>query len=124
WALAGGMALGATTAIGLRRRGPYLTGQMAPLEAPEGSALLLPLDLGRLRRRTVTLGRGGRGEWRLPGWAGSLRLAADRQGRVLLIPVAGEATVDGRPVNRPQLLADGAVIGCGAYRFRYENLLQ
>jgi len=125
WALAGGaMAAGAIALIGARRRGPYLAGQLTPLDAPAEAGLLLPLDLGRPRRRRVTLGRGGQGEWRLPGWSGSIRLDADRGGNAVLVPVAGEVTVDGRPVGRPLPLADGAVIGCGAYRIRYENLLK
>jgi len=94
------------------------------MDAPAEAGLLLPLDLGRPRRRRVTLGRGGKGEWRLPGWSGAVRLDADRGGNAVLVPVAGEVTVDGRPVGRPQSLADGAVIGCGAYRIRYENLLK
>lgn len=123
WALAGSVVLGTTVAVGMRRRGPYLTGQLAPLETPEG-AEMLPLDLGRLRKRQVILGRGGKGEWRLPGWAGALRLSTDRSGNVTLVPLAGKVTLDDRPVRVPQPLADGAVIGCGAYRIRYENLLQ
>jgi hypothetical protein len=125
WALTGGALTGAgvLAAVGIRRRGPFLTGQLAPLAAPADPGLTLPRDLGRERRRQVTLGRGARGEWRLPGWLGTIRLHADRLGSVWLTPLAGEVTVDGQPVGRPQLLADGAVIGCGAYRIRYENLL-
>ncbi len=126
WPMLAGAGVVGLSALGLlagRRRGPYLTGQLVPLEAPAGSELL-PLDLGRLQRRQVVLGRGGKGRWRLSGWAGSVRLSADRLGNVELVPVTGEVTVDDRPVRGPQPLADGAVIRCGEYRIRYENLLQ
>lgn len=126
WLLGSGMVLGAggVAVVGSRRRGPYLSGQLAPVVVPDGATLTLPRDLSRERRRQVYLGRRGAGEWQLAGWDGVLRLTVAPDGGVALTPVAGEVTVDGAPVHQVRVLADGALIGCGAYRIRYENLLQ
>jgi hypothetical protein len=113
-------------AVGLaasRRNGPCLSGQLIPLAAPAAAPLLAPRDLGSERRRRVIVGRGGQGVWALPGWAGAVRLTAVSRRTVSISPLAGEATVDGLPLRQPTDLADGAVIGCGEYRIRYENLL-
>lgn len=105
-----------------RRNGPYLSGQLLPVALPAG-ALLAPRDLGSERRRQVILGRRGQGAWALPGWPGAVRLTAVSRRTVSINPLAGEATLDGQPLRRPTDLQDGAVIGCGEYRIRYENLL-
>lgn len=115
----GGVAGGAAVR---RRNGPFLSGQLIPLVTP-AAAPLLPRDLDSERRRQIVLGRGGHGPWGLPGWPGALRLTAVSRRTVSISPLAGEATVDGQPVQRPTDLQDGAVIGCGEYRIRYENLL-
>jgi hypothetical protein len=124
--IAGGGATLGLAAVGLaasRRHGPCLSGQLIPLAAPAAAPLLAPLDLGSERRRRVIVGRGGQGVWALPGWAGAVRLTAVSRRTVSISPLAGEATVDGLPLRQPTDLADGAVIGCGEYRIRYENLL-
>ncbi len=100
-----------------------MSGQLAPLAAPAAAPLLLPRDLGSERRRQVILGRRGQGAWALPGWPGAVRLTAAGRRTVRISPLTGEAMVDGQPLRRPTDLADGAVIGCGEYQFRYENLL-
>jgi hypothetical protein len=106
-----------------RRPRSYLAGRLIPLSGPVGAALPLPRELDGERRRQVDLGRRGRGDWRLPDWTGALRLTAGPRGRVRIAVIAGEATVQDQPLRRPMLLEDGAVIGCGTYRIRYENLL-
>ncbi len=124
WA-GGGATLGLATLglIAVRRRGPYLTGQLAPVAIPAGSALALPRDLGHERRRQVILGRRGEHTWRLEGWSGAVRLTAASRRSVTISPLDGEATLDGQPLRHATSLEDGAVIGCGEYQIRYENLL-
>lgn len=117
------LGLAALGLIVLRRQGPYLTGQLAPVATPAGSALALPRDLGHERRRQVILGRRGEQTWRLEGWSGAVRLTAESCRSVTISPLDGEATLDGQPLRHATPLADGAVIGCGEYRIRYENLL-
>lgn len=127
WPLVAGTGLGGLSALGLaigRRRGPYLTGQLVPVATPAGSPALLARDLAPERRRQVYLGRRAQGAWQLPGWEGTLRLWAANRRTVNISALAGEATLDGQPLRQPTPLADGAVIGCGAYRIRYENLLE
>jgi hypothetical protein len=126
WFLGSGvlLGLGGVTAVNQARRSPYLSGQLTPLAVPAAVNLTLPRDLGRERRHAIYLGRRGAQEWRLPGWAGTVRLSAGRSGGVVITPVAGEVSVDGQPARPGQALADGAVLGCGEYRIRYENLLQ
>lgn len=122
----GGGAMLGLTAVGLivlRRRGPYLTGQLAPVATPAGSALALARDLGHERRRQVILGRRGEHAWRLEGWSGAVRLTAESRRSVTISPLDGEATLDGQPLRHATSLEDGAVIGCGEYQIRYENLL-
>ncbi len=124
WA-SGGVTFG-LAALGLtimRRQGPYLSGQLAPVAAPAGSPLVLPRDLGAERRRQVILGDRGEQAWQLAGWPGAVRLTATSRRAVTISPLAGAATLDGQPLRQATALADGAVIGCGEYRIRYENLL-
>ena len=124
WAGGGGtLGLVARGLIVLRRSGPYLTGQLAPVVVPADSPLMLPRDLSHERRRQVILGRRGEQAWRLEGWPGAVRLTAASRRSVTISSVAGEATLDGQPLRQPTALADGVVIGCGAYQIRYENLL-
>ena len=127
WPLwAGGGATLGLAALGLivvRRPGPCLTGQLTPMATPAGSALVLPRDLGLERRRQVTLGRRGEHAWRLDGWDGAVRLTAESSRGVAISPVAGAATLNGQPLRQATPLEDGALIGCGEYQIRYENLL-
>ncbi len=127
WPVLAGAGIVGLSALGLlagRRRGPHLTGQLVPVTTPAGGSLLAPRDLALERRRRIYLGKRGRGEWRLPGWEGTLELWATSLRTVTVNVVEGEATLNGQPLRRPLPLADGAVIGCGEYRIRYENLLE
>jgi hypothetical protein len=105
-----------------RRRGPWLSGVLNPVRLPPAAGLLLPRDLGRERRKAVYIGRLGKGEWSLPGWPGTMRLAVTATGQVSLEPVDGDIAVDGRSISQPVVLRDGARLQCGLYEFRYENL--
>jgi hypothetical protein len=124
WA-GGGVTLGlaALGLIAVRRPGPCLTGQLTPLATPAGSTLVLPRDLSVERRRQVILGRRGEQAWRLDGWDGAVRLTAESSRSVTISPMAGAATLNGQPLRQVTPLEDGAVIGCGEYQIRYENLL-
>jgi hypothetical protein len=123
--------LGVSTVLGAggvvvarhRRHGPYLGGQLVLVAVPDGAPLSPPRDLGRERRRQVYLGQRGAGAWRLPGWPGMVRLTADRNGGTSLTAVTGEVTLDEQPARHTVPLLDGAIIGCGGYRIRYDNLL-
>lgn len=127
WPLAAGVSAvglgGLAGSAAVRRRGPFLSGQLVPLAAPAAAPLLATRDLGSEHRREMSLGRRGQGAWALPGWPGAVRLTAVGRRTVSISPLAGEATVDGQPLRLSTDLADGAIIGCGEYRFRYENLL-
>jgi hypothetical protein len=123
WAGGGTLGLATLGLLALRRSGPYLTGQLAPVAVPAGSPLAQPRDLSHERRRQVILGRRGEQAWRLEGWSGAVRLTAANRRSVTISPVAGEATLDGWPLRQPTALADGVLIGCGEYQIRYENLL-
>lgn len=126
WPFLGGGVLGISGLAGLlivRKQGPFLTGQLAPIAVPADSAPVMPRDLGAERRRHVYLGQHGEREWRLAGWRGTVQLTASGRRSVHIRPVAGEALLNGQALQRPTALEDGAVIGCGEYRIRYENLL-
>lgn len=126
WPLVAGGGMAGAGALGLlasRRRGPHLTGQLLPIAAPAGGPTLVPRDLALERRRQAVLGRGGEAGWQLPGWPGALCLRATGRRTTAIIPLNGEATLNGQPLRREAPLTDGAIIGCGEYRIRYENLL-
>lgn len=126
WPFLIGGALGISGLAGLlivRKQGPFLTGQLAPIAVPADSTLVMPRDLGSERRRRVYLGQRGEREWRLTGWPGTVRLTVEGRRSVNISPVAGEIMLNGQALHRPTPLEDGAVIGCGAYQIRYENLL-
>ncbi len=114
---------GIASILVVRGQGPFLTGQLAPIAVPADSTLVMPRDLGAEHRRQVHLGQRGEREWRLAGWPGTVQLTASGRGSVSISPVAGEATLNGQALHHPTALEDGAVIGCGAYQIRYENLL-
>ncbi len=127
WPLLAGAGIVGLGTLGLltgRRRGPYLTGQLVPVATPAGSPVTAARDLAIERRRQVYLGRRAQGAWQLPGWDGTLRLWAVNRRTVHISLLAGEATLNGQPIRQPTPLTDGAVIGCGEYRIRYENLLE
>jgi Mg-chelatase subunit ChlD len=120
----GGALLLALAGWGVTRsRGPFLTGQLVPVAVPAGSDLAIPLDLGRDRRKGVLVGKHGTGRWRLPDWPATVRLSASDRRTVTIGNVEGEVSVNGQPLRHPKTLEDGAVIACGEYRLRYENLL-
>jgi Mg-chelatase subunit ChlD len=125
-ALMGGSLLlisgGALRVAGHRRRN-YLTGRLVALSGLTGEALPTPRELDAEHARTVVLGVGDAGEWQLAGWQGTVRLESAARGEATLIPVLGEVRLNDQPLVHATLLADGDVIACGAYRIRYENLL-
>ena len=110
-------------AIAMRNRPGFLTGQLAPLAGPDLAPLPLALDLSSSRSRHFAIGKGGKGEWRLPGWDGAARLACGPSGETILMPVRGAIAVNGIPASGRVPLHDGDKLTFGAYHIRYENLL-
>jgi hypothetical protein len=122
-ALAGVLAAAGGVALLRPRRGPGLTGALVPVAGPPDGLFVLPLDLARAGRAPVRIGRGGRGEWALPGWDGRILITAGRDGEAVATLAEGEALRNGVPWQGAASLLDGDRLACGEYSFCYENLL-
>ena len=103
--------------------GPYLTGQLLFLTAPDEGLLPLPLELGGQRLKQIVIGAKGRDGWRLMYWSGAFRITIDRQRQILLSPESGDVSVNSIPARGVMPLQHGDIIDAGPYRLRYENLL-
>lgn len=119
------VAIGGMTAIS--SRSARLSGELTPVRTPDAARIggeMIAADLSRMRG--LALGAKGKGQWRLPGWNGSVRLEAAGGGQTRLMPARADGSVllNDAPLFRPAILHDGDHLTFGDYRFRYDNLLQ
>ncbi len=118
--------------VGLRRRSrrPRLAGVLRVTRSPAGQTVGRSWDLSAQRRRSVTLGSGGRydislpGDALLPAQAALIRSPVDVDSGPLLVDLTpqGALRVNDGPAGKQRVLADGDSIELGGYRLRYENL--
>jgi hypothetical protein len=124
--------MAAVTLLGvfvMRSQTAFLRGELVPVRTPDVAQTggeMLSLDLGSRRLRRLVLGAKGKGQWKLPGWNGNAWLEPTADGQTRIVPegTAGQVVLNGTPLIRPAILHDGDQLTLGAYRLRYDNLLQ